>query len=149
MALSAGAVLPGQAFADHAAAAEIKLLKAKLKELEQRVDDQGRKEKQLQAQTRAIANTSAIAKTPAPHKGPPSACDPGPDGKVCYKGVTLTFGGWVDLTGIYRTRNLASDTGSVYNFIPFGQSKNFDTPETRFSARQSRFSVLAEGNADP
>ena len=48
---------------------------------------------------------------------------------------------------IYRTRNLASDTGSVYNFIPFQQSKNFNTPESRFSARQTRFSVLAEGDA--
>jgi hypothetical protein len=149
MALSAGQVLPSSAFADDDTATEIKLLKAKLKELEQRVDDQGRKEKQLQAQTRAIANAPAIANTPATYKAPPSAFDPCPDGKVCYKGVTLTFGGWVDLTGIYRTRNLASDTGSVYNFIPFGQSKNFDTPESRFSARQSRFSVLAEGNADP
>jgi hypothetical protein len=149
VALSAGQLLPSQAFADDDTAAEIKLLKAKLKELEQRVDDQGRKEKQLQAQTRAIANAPAIANTPATYKAPPSAFDPCPDGKVCYKGVTLTFGGWVDLTGIYRTRNLASDTGSVYNFIPFAQSKNFDTPETRFSARQTRFSVLAEGNADP
>src|ERR1700726_3264477 len=73
--------------------------------------------------------------------------DPCAPGKVCYKGVTLTFGGWIDLTGIYRTRNLASDTGSVYNFIPFQQRKNFNTPESRFSARQTRFSVLAEGDA--
>jgi hypothetical protein len=91
----------------------------------------------------------ALSQTPQTYKVPPSAFDPCPDGKVCYNGVTLTFGGWVDLTGIYRTRNLASDTWSVYNFIPFAQSKNFDTPESRFSARQSRFSVLAEGNADP
>src|SRR5580704_12947217 len=146
VALSTSQVLPSQAFADDDTTTEIKLLKAKLKELEKRVDDQGRKEKQLQAQTRAIANAPAIANTPATYKAPPSVFDPCPDGKVCYKGVTLTFGGWVDLTGIYRTRNLASDTGSVYNFIPFAQSKNFDTPESRFSARQSRFSVLAEGN---
>ena len=78
-------------------------------------------------------------------KAPVDAC---PYGKVCYKGVTLTFGGWVDLTDIYRTR-LASDTGLVYNFIPFAQSKNFFIPESRFSARQSRFSALAEGNVDP
>jgi hypothetical protein len=63
--------------------------------------------------------------------------------------VTITFGGWVDLTDIYRTRNLAFDTGSIYNFIPFAQSKNFDVPESRFSAGQSRFSVLAEGDVDP
>lgn len=76
------------------------------------------------------------------------AVDPCAAGKVCYKGVALTFGGWVDLTGIYRSRNFASDTGSIYNFIPYPQSRNYYFPEARFSARQSRFSVLAEGNVD-
>src|SRR5215813_14047071 len=144
MALSAWPVLVSPAFADDDAATEIRLLKAKLKQLEQKVDDQGRKEKQLQA-----AQARVLAETPATYKARPSVFDPCPDGKVCYKGVTLTFGGWVDLTGIYRTRNLASDTGSIYNFIPYAQARNFDTPESRFSARQSRFSVLAEGNVDP
>src|SRR5882724_10253557 len=123
-----------QAYAEDDPAAEIRALKAKLKQLELRVDDQGRKERQIEAQARAIPATA--------FKAPQEAC---PDGKVCYKGVTLTFGGWVDLTDIYRTRNLASDTGSVYNFIPFPQAKNYYTPESRFSARHSRFSVLAEG----
>jgi hypothetical protein len=136
----AGGVLlsVSQAYAEDDPAAEIRALKAKLKQLEQRVDDQGKRERQIEAQARAIPPLTA--------KAPVDAC---PYGKVCYKGVTLTFGGWVDLTDIYRTRNLASDTGSVYNFIPFAQSKNFFTPESRFSARQSRFSVLAEGNVDP
>src|SRR5215831_18289124 len=128
----------GQAYAEDDPAAEIRALKAKLKQLEQRVDDQGRKERQIEAQARAVPVTA--------FKAPQEAC---PDGKVCYKGVTLTFGGWVDLTNIYRTRNLASDTGSVYNFIPFTQAKNYNTPESRFSARQTRFSVLAEGDVDP
>ena len=131
-------VAASQAFADDDAASEIRVLKAKLKQLEQRVDDQGRKERAIEAQAKAISQTPTAYKA-----APVDAC---PAGKVCYKGVTLTFGGWIDLTNIYRTRNLASDTGSIYNFIPFGQSKNFNTPESRFSARQSRFSVLAEGN---
>jgi hypothetical protein len=142
--ISTGPILAQQVFAQQAVAeadtsSEIRVLKAKLKQLEQRVEDQGRKEKQIEAQ--------ANASMPAAYKAAPSAFDPCPAGKVCYKGVTLTFGGWVDLTGIYRTRNLASDTGSVYNFIPFPQAKNFNTPESRFSARQTRFSVLAEGDA--
>jgi hypothetical protein len=130
----------GQAYADDDAVSEIRVLKAKLKQLEQRVDDQGRKEKVFEAQAKAMP----VA--PGAYKALP--VDPcAAPGKVCYKGVTLIFGGWIDLTGIYRTRNLASDTGSVYNFIPFQQSKNFNTPESRFSARQTRFSVLAEGDA--
>ena len=107
-----------QAFAEEDAAAEIRLLKAKLKQLEQRVDDQARQEK---AQEKALAAQAKAIPAPDTYKAfPVNTC---PDGKVCYKGVTLTFGGWVDLTHIYRTRNLASDTGSIYNFIPFAQSK--------------------------
>jgi len=131
-----------QAYAEDDPATEIRVLKAKLKQLEQRVDDQGRKERQIEAQARAIPPAPATL----PYKALADAC---PAGKVCYKGVTLTFGGWVDLTDIYRTRNLASDTGSVYNFIPYPQAKNYYVPESRFSARQSRFSVLAEGDVDP
>ena len=43
-----------QAFADDDPAAEIRALKAKLKQLEQRVDDQGKRERQIEAQARAI-----------------------------------------------------------------------------------------------
>ena len=134
-------VSAGQAYADDDATSEIRELKAKLKQLEQRVDDQGRKEKVIEAQAKALPAGSTSYKA--------LPIDPCAAGKVCYKGITLTFGGWVDLTDIYRTRNLASDTGSVYNFIPFAQSKNFFMPESRFSARQTRFSVLAEGNINP
>src|SRR5258708_6636399 len=83
---------------------------------------------------------------PAPVYKGPSAFDPCPEGKVCYKGITLTFGGWIDLAGIYRSRNIASDTGSVYSAIPYPQAKNYGTSEARFSARQTRFSLLAEGD---
>src|SRR5258708_7548445 len=121
--------------ADDDTATEIRLLKAQLKKLEQRLD--------AQSQTRA---KMAAATPPGAYKAPPSVFDPCPAGKVCYKGITLTPGGWIDLAGIYRSRNLASDTGSVYAFIPFRQAKNFNTQEARFSARQTRFSLVAEGD---
>jgi hypothetical protein len=120
-----------QVVAEEDTASEIRALKAKLKMLEQRIDGQRRPD-------RGEAKVAA--------KAAPSAFDPCPAGKVCYKGVTLTFGGWIDLTGIYRTRNLASDTGSIYNFIPFAQARNHNIPEARFSARQSRLSLLVEGD---
>jgi outer membrane murein-binding lipoprotein Lpp len=127
-------VWAGQAVAEQDTASEIRALNARLKQLEQRIEKQ-RRQQRVEAQA------------PAAVKAAPSAFDSCPAGKVCYKGVTLTFGGWIDLAGIYRSRNLASDTGSIYSFIPFAQSKNFKTPEARFSARQSRFSLLAEGDA--
>jgi hypothetical protein len=88
------------------------------------VDGQGRKQQVFET----------VPATPGACKALP--VDPCAPGKIRYKAVTLTFGGWVDL-----------DTGSVYNFIPFQQSKNFNMPESRFSARQTRFSVLTEGDA--
>jgi hypothetical protein len=125
---------------------EIRLLKAKLKQLEQRVETQGRKEREYEAQAKASAQQTSNG-MPSAYKAAPSAFDPCPAGKVCYKGITLTFGGWVDLAAIYRSRNIASDTGSVYASIPFAQARNYNTQEARFSARQSRFSLLAEGDA--
>src|SRR6266567_3575760 len=135
------AACSGQARADDNVTTEIQALKTKLKELQQKVDSEARKTRQVEAVQ------AKVMPMPGTYKAlPVEACA---GGKVCYKGLTLTFGGWVDLTGIYRSRNIASDTGSVYNFIPYQQGHNFYFPETRFSARQSRFSVLAEGNVDP
>ncbi len=130
--ISAGQVLPQRAFAEDDTSTEIRLLKAKLKQLEQRVEDQGRKEKQYEAQAKASA------KAPVAYKAA-SVFDPCPVGKFCYKGITLTPGGFIDLTDIYRTRNLASDVGSIYNSIPFRGNKNYNIGENRFSARTSRF----------
>ena len=126
--------------ADDDAATEIRLLKAQLKKLEQRVDAQGKKEIETRGKLTAVP-------PPGAYKAQPSVFDPCPVGKICFKGVTLTPGGWIDLAAIYRSRNLASDTGSVYAFIPFRQAKNFNTQEARFSARQTRFSLLAEADA--
>jgi len=130
----------GHAIAAEDTSAEIRLLKAKLKELEQRVDTQGRKESETRAKLAEIK--------PVPYtKGTPfDACPPG---KFCYKGVTFTPGGFIDLTDIYRTRNLSSDVGSVYNAIPFRGNRNYNIGENRFSARTSRLSLLAEGNVNP
>jgi len=77
-------VSANQAFAEDDPAAELRLLKTKLKQLEQRVDDQGRKEKKIEAQA------DALGQVPPLYKAQPSC----PFGKLCYKGITLTFGGW-------------------------------------------------------
>jgi outer membrane murein-binding lipoprotein Lpp len=122
----------GHAAAEEDTSSEIRMLKTKLKQLEERVDSK-------------VARVTAAS--PAPYtKVPTVVC---PDGKICYKGITLTLGGWVDLTDIYRTRSLASDVGSVYNAIPLRNNGGFGVQENKFSARTSRFSVLAEGDANP
>src|SRR5581483_9172232 len=54
-------LMAGQAYAEDDPAAEIRALKAKLKQLEQRVDDQGKRERQIEAQARALPPLTAKA----------------------------------------------------------------------------------------
>jgi hypothetical protein len=63
--------------------------------------------------------------------------------------VKITPGGFAAAETIYRSRNETSDMGSSYNTgIPFGNSHNYYISEFRGSARQSRLSMLVEGQAD-
>jgi len=124
----------GHAIAEEDSSAELRALKAKLKQLEERVDGQNR--------------MAMAAAKPVPYTKAPAAYGVCPDGKICYKGVTLTLGGWFDLTDYYRTRSLASDVGSIYNSIPLPQNRGYNVGENKFSARTSRMSMLVEGDAN-
>ncbi len=65
--------------------------------------------------------------------------------KFYFKGITITPGGFLELSDIYRSRFQGDDIASSFN-IPFpGQSHASHTSENRFSARQSRVSLLAQG----
>jgi hypothetical protein len=61
-------------------------------------------------------------------------------------GVKLSWGGFIEAAGIYRTRNEAADVGSDFNNIPYPISPLAHENELRFSARQSRLWFLAEGD---
>ena len=61
--------------------------------------------------------------------------------------IGVTFGGFIEIAGIYRSRNETSDIVSNFNTsIPYPQSPTYHENEFRKSARQSRFSVLMQGN---
>ena len=62
--------------------------------------------------------------------------------------ATVTLGGFSAFETVYRSRNEAADIGSSYSGIPFPSTSTAHTSELRFTARQSRLSVLAQGNAD-
>jgi len=69
------------------------------------------------------------------------------NGGVQFGGVNVKLGGFIEAAGIYRTRNEVADVGSDYNTgIPFNSSSLAHENETRFSARQSRLSILATGD---
>ena len=65
-------------------------------------------------------------------------------------GVFVTLGGFIEAAGIWRSRNQVADIGSNFNTgIPLPNNPQYYEPETRFSARQSRISLLMTGNPDP
>jgi hypothetical protein len=64
---------------------------------------------------------------------------------IHFKGITLTPGGYLEAAGIYRTHNENGDVTSTFGNIPFSGSANSHLSEFRGTARQSRFSLLAEG----
>jgi hypothetical protein len=62
--------------------------------------------------------------------------------------VTVTPGGFIEAAGLYRDKNMTSDVDTKFNSIPFGNSSNSHVDENRFSARQSRLSLLATSDVD-
>jgi hypothetical protein len=91
--------------------------------------------------TRASASIGAImaalAVTPALAD---STMDAGP--------VTVTLGGFLASEGLYRSRNEESDIGSTFSGVPFGNVPAAHTSEARFTARQSRITLLAQGDVN-
>ena len=71
------------------------------------------------------------------------------DGKVPYKGVTVTLGGFLAAETAYRSKNEEADIGSSFSKIPFANAPLAHTDELRGTARQSRLSLLAEGRINP
>jgi hypothetical protein len=65
-------------------------------------------------------------------------------------GVKLQWGGFIEAAAIWRQRNEVSDVSDTpFSQLPFSNSPLFNEPETRFSARQSRLSLLATGDINP
>lgn len=121
-------------------------LSAQLNALERRL---AAAEAEIRAQHAATeaAHTAPVA-LPAPP--PTRVAPPGPtDDRLHYKGITITLGGFAEGAGIYRSRNDASDISSSFSRIPFSNSPLAHTSELRGTARQSRISLLIEGDINP
>jgi hypothetical protein len=79
---------------------------------------------------------------PAP---PPAPESDKPDGTFMLGSVKLTLGGFIDLTGYYRSRNENRGTGTGYATIPFyGPNPQGNSGEFGMSAQQTRLSLKAE-----
>jgi hypothetical protein len=65
---------------------------------------------------------------------------------IHFKAVTLTPGGFLDATGIYRTHNENADVVSTLGGIPFSGTPNAGLNEFRGTGRATRISLLAEAS---
>lgn len=62
--------------------------------------------------------------------------------------TTLTWGGFLAMESVYRSRSETADIGSSYSGIPFSNQPTAHMSELRGTARQSRLSLLAQGDVD-
>jgi hypothetical protein len=62
--------------------------------------------------------------------------------------ITVSLGGFLASEGVYRSRSESADIGSSYSGVPFANQSTAHLSETRFTARQSRLSLMATGDVD-
>jgi hypothetical protein len=133
VATALGVFLAPDSMAQSANASDVQELKSEVQALQRKIE-------QLEAQQQHAAAQT----TPAPAAAAPAAASAAP--MVKAGPVTLTFGGFTALEAIYRNKNQTADVGSNYNSaIPYTYQPNSHISEFRESARQSRFSLLAQG----
>lgn len=138
-------------------AQELKALRQQVDSLQRRLDAQASEAQQTKAQADSAAAQAASAKADAAAipaqlqaqvQTAVDAAKPKTD-KIHYKGVTVTLGGFLAAESVYRSRNEGADIGSSYSAIPYNNSSVGQTGELRFTARQSRFAALVQGDVSP
>ncbi|MGB7282056.1 MAG: hypothetical protein WBE13_07340 [Candidatus Acidiferrum sp.] len=73
--------------------------------------------------------------------------DEGP-ASIRFKGITITPGGFIAAETVFRNRGTGSDINTPFNSIPFPSSDLAQVSEFNATGRQSRLSVLFQGDAD-
>jgi hypothetical protein len=150
---------------------EIRLLKAQLRKLEEKVNDQARKQKETQVQIHNVEARPASATAAAWGGGLPGV-GVGPLGgqspqgltatqaalrglpvpgspSLYLNGVSITPGGFLALESVFRTRTIGADITTPFQNIPYNNVRSGNANEFRGSARQSRASLLVQGDVNP
>ena len=66
---------------------------------------------------------------------------------IAYKGIRITPGGFLELTGIFRSRATLSDQATPFQTIAVGNQPNTKLTEFQFTARDSRIILRADADA--
>ncbi|MGH6851564.1 MAG: hypothetical protein ACREDD_14160, partial [Methylocella sp.] len=170
-AVALGALMSFQAAGARAddTATEIRLLKERLKHLEERVAEQARKEKEAQAQIRKAAAQPGPPPAPVPYAFPIGiGLPPQPEignalaerlakikgypyvgsSSLYLNGMSITPGGFLELGSVTRDRFIGADMATPFGNIPFANVPSSHSGEFRFSARRSRLSFLTLGDVN-
>ena len=141
---------------------EVRSLRAELNDLRAKVDSQGATQastaaqvqstqaqvQQVQTQVQVVTATPPVTKEQVNTQIAAAVDKEHHNDKFYFKGITITPGGFLEAAGIYRNRFQGDDIASSFN-VPFpAQSHASHASEGRFSARQSRISLLAQGKPD-
>lgn len=121
--------------------AQIRAMKAELAQY--RKENRQTRERVRVVETRAPAAAGIV---------PPANAIPAfvtADKKLLLGGITITPGGFLAAESVFRSRTTQSDINTGYGNIPFNNSPLAHTNEYRFTARQSRLALLAEGRITP
>jgi hypothetical protein len=120
----------------------------KIDRLERQTELLQRQLKEIQAELArsraAPARATAPAAPPAGtvfSKGPPIPPPP--------ERVKVTLGGFVAAESVWRQHNMVNDIGTAFATTPYPFSPLYNEHEFHGTARQSRISLLVEGNIDP
>ena len=122
---------------------QTELLAKQLKELQEELARTRKKTERVEAKVEAApARYPAAAPAGAlVTKGPPIPPPP--------QRVKLTVGGFIAAETVWRQRNQVNDIGTAFGTIPYPFSPLYNEHEFHGTARQSRISLLVEGNIDP
>ncbi len=139
-------LVPGTAQAQSLSSSEkIERLERQTELLQQQIKALKEEMAQTRKKTDKVEAVQAARATEAPpDKGPIAKALPPATDKV-----KVTMGGFIAAKSVWRQRNEAADIGSNFGAIPFPFSPQYNEREFHGTARQSRISVLVEGNVDP
>jgi hypothetical protein len=97
----------------------------------------------LNTTVNSVAANAEALRTTVAAQGGDAKSDEGP-ATIRYKGVSITPGGFVEAATVTRSRAESADINTSFTNIPFSAANLAHVPETNFSARQSRLSMLVQ-----
>jgi hypothetical protein len=119
---------------------QTELLQRQLKEIQEELARTRKRTEKVEAKVEAA---------PAHYSAPPPMVTKGPPPPPPPERVKVTLGGFIAAETVWRQHNMVNDIGTAFATTPYPFSPLYNEHEFHGTARQSRISLLVEGNIDP